>query len=37
MILYNACFHCQQAIEKPLKAFLISKGMEIEKSNNIQF
>jgi HEPN domain-containing protein len=24
MILDNACFHCQQAVEKCLKAFLIS-------------
>lgn len=30
MILDNACFHCQQAIEKYLKAFLIFKMHEPE-------
>ena len=28
-ILDNACFHCQQAIEKNLKAFLIYHGCDI--------
>ena len=28
MILDNACFHCQQAIEKSLKAFLHYKEMK---------
>lgn len=25
----SVCFHCQQAVEKFLKAFLIAKGFEI--------
>ncbi len=31
------CFHCQQAAEKFLKAFLISKGVDIRKTHNIEF
>lgn len=31
------CFHCQQVVEKYLKAFLISKGVEIRKTHNIEF
>ena len=37
MILDNACFHCQQAIEKSLKAFLIYNGLDIERTHNIIF
>lgn len=37
MILDIACFHCQQAIEKSLKAFLCYKEQEIEKTHNIWF
>jgi HEPN domain-containing protein len=37
MILDNACFHCQQAIEKCLKAFLIYHGRDIERTHNIIF
>ena len=37
MVLDNACFHCQQAIEKYLKAFLIFKGQDIERTHNINF
>jgi len=37
MILDNACFHCQQAIEKFLKALLAYHGVEIEKTHNIIF
>lgn len=37
MILDNACFHCQQAIEKCLKAFLAFKGRDIERTHNIIF
>jgi len=37
MILDNACFHCQQAIEKYLKAFLIYHGRDIERTHNIIF
>jgi HEPN domain-containing protein len=36
-ILDNACFHCQQAIEKSLKAFLIYNGQDIERTHNIIF
>ena len=37
MILDNACFHCQQAIEKLLKAYLIYKGLDIERTHDIVF
>lgn len=37
MILDNACFHCQQAIEKYLKAFLNFNGKETERTHNIIF
>lgn len=37
MILDSACFHCQQAIEKCLKAFLAYHGQEIERTHNIIF
>lgn len=37
MILDNACFHCQQAVEKYLKAFLIYNGIDIERTHNIIF
>lgn len=33
----SVCFHCQQAVEKYLKAFLISNGIEIKKTHNIEF
>lgn len=33
----TVCFHCQQAVEKYLKAFLISNGIEIRKTHNIEF
>jgi len=33
----SVCFHCQQAVEKYLKAFLISNGMDIKKTHNIEF
>lgn len=36
-ILDNACFHCQQAIEKSLKAFLIYNGSDVERTHNIIF
>ncbi len=36
-ILDSACFHCQQAVEKYLKAFLIFKGFTIERTHNIVF
>ncbi len=37
VILDNACFHCQQAVEKSLKAYLIYKGEEIEKTQDVIF
>jgi len=37
MILDNACFHCQQAIEKCLKAFLAFKRRDIERTHNVIF
>jgi HEPN domain-containing protein len=37
VILDNACFHCQQAIEKSLKAYLIFHGNDIERTHNIIF
>ena len=37
MILDNACFHCQQAVEKYLKAFLIYKEQETSKTHDVKF
>lgn len=37
MILDTACFHCQQAVEKYLKAFLIYKGVIVERTHNLFF
>jgi HEPN domain-containing protein len=37
MILDSACFHCQQAVEKSLKAFLCYMGKDIEKTHSITF
>jgi len=31
------CFHCQQLVEKILKAYLIANGKEIKKTHNIEF
>jgi HEPN domain-containing protein len=31
------CFHCQQMVEKLLKAYLIANGKEIRKTHNIEF
>jgi HEPN domain-containing protein len=33
----SVCFHCQQAVEKLLKAFLIRNGVEIKKTHNIEY
>ena len=33
----SACFHCQQAVEKYLKAFLICNGIDIKKTHNIEY
>ncbi len=37
MILDIVCFHCQQAIEKYLKAFLIYKAQDVEKTHNLNY
>lgn len=37
LILDNACFHCQQAVEKYLKAYLIYKEQETAKTHNIKY
>ena len=31
------CFHCQQAIEKYLKAFLVFKNVDFGKTHNLEF
>jgi HEPN domain-containing protein len=31
------CFHCQQLVEKVLKAYLIANEKEIKKTHNIEF
>ncbi len=31
------CFHCQQLVEKVLKAYLIANGKEIRKTHNIEY
>lgn len=33
----SVCFHCQQAVEKFLKSFLIANGVDIKKTHNIEF
>ena len=33
----SVCFHCQQAVEKFLKAFLIANGVEVKKTHNIEY
>lgn len=35
IILDIACFHCQQSVEKYLKAFLLYKGQELIKTHNL--
>jgi HEPN domain-containing protein len=35
-ILDNVCFHCQQAVEKYLKAYLIFKGEEVIKTHYLK-
>ena len=35
VILDNACFHCQQAMEKCLKAYLIYNGFDVQKTHDI--
>lgn len=31
------CFHCQQAVEKFLKAYLITRKVEFSKTHNLEF
>jgi len=31
------CFHCQQFVEKVLKAYLISKDVEFSRTHNLEF
>ena len=31
------CFHCQQIVEKLLKAYLISKNIDFEKTHDLEF
>jgi HEPN domain-containing protein len=33
----TACFHCQQSIEKNLKAYLAYNGVDIQRTHNIVF
>lgn len=33
----SICFHCQQSVEKFLKAYLIANGVDIKKTHNIEF
>jgi len=33
----SVCFHCQQSVEKFLKAFLIFNGKEIKKTHSIEY
>jgi len=35
-IVEDACFHCQQAVEKILKAFLVFHGVEFEYTHQIE-
>jgi HEPN domain-containing protein len=32
----DACFHCQQAVEKLLKAYLVCRGVEFEPTHRIE-
>jgi len=36
-IINTACFHCQQAIEKTLKAFLVWKNEPFEKTHDLTY
>ena len=37
IILDGACFHCQQAVEKYLKAYLIYHGKDVVKTHSLDF
>ena len=36
-VLSTACFHCQQAVEKALKAVLVSKGVAFEHVHSLPY
>jgi HEPN domain-containing protein len=36
-VLETACFHCQQTVEKALKAFLVSKAVHFEKVHSLTY
>ena len=36
-ILDTVCFHCQQAVEKYLKAYLVYKEYDFEKTHNLKY
>ena len=36
-VLETSCFHCQQVVEKVLKAFLVWKGIPFEKVHNLTY
>ena len=36
-VLSTACFHCQQAVEKALKAFLVSRGVAFERVHSLPY
>ncbi len=37
MVTDAVCFHCQQAVEKLLKAYLASKNVDFGKTHNLEF
>ncbi len=37
MVTDAICFHCQQAVEKLLKAYLASKNIDFGKTHNLEF
>jgi len=37
MVTDAICFHCQQSVEKLLKAYLVSKNIDFGKTHNLEF
>jgi len=37
MVPEAVCFHCQQAVEKYLKAYLAARNVEFKKTHNLEF
>jgi len=37
MVTEAICFHCQQAVEKFLKAYLITQGIEFGRTHNLEY